>query len=100
MAVIVTLPKFRVAVLAGAVGYATMILVMTATPLAMRAQGFEMSQIAFIMQWHVLGMFAPSFVTGSLIARFGVQRILLSERRCSSARYWSPISVPAWRTSG
>ncbi|MCA1770938.1 MAG: MFS transporter [Halomonas sp.] len=62
----------------GAVGYAIMILVMTATPLAMRARGFEMSQVAFIMQWHVLGMFAPSFVTGSLIARFGVQRILLS----------------------
>ncbi|MCE8034050.1 MFS transporter [Halomonas sp. MCCC 1A11057] len=78
MAEIATLPKFRVAVLAGAVGYAIMILVMTATPLAMRAQGFEMSQVAFIMQWHVLGMFAPSFVTGSLIARFGAQRILLS----------------------
>ncbi|QOR37807.1 MFS transporter [Billgrantia diversa] len=78
MSEIAALPKFRVAVLAGAVGYAIMILVMTATPLAMRAQGFEMSQIAFIMQWHVLGMFAPSFVTGSLIARFGVQRILLS----------------------
>ncbi|MFN2332378.1 MAG: MFS transporter [Halomonas sp.] len=78
MAEITALPKFRVAVVAGAVGYAIMILVMTATPLAMRARGFEMSQVAFIMQWHVLGMFAPSFVTGSLIARFGVQRILLS----------------------
>ncbi len=78
MAVIATQPKFRVAVLAGAVGYAIMILVMTATPLAMRAQGFEMSQVAFIMQWHGLGMFAPSFVTGSLIARFGVERILLT----------------------
>ncbi|EWH03826.1 MFS transporter [Halomonas sp. BC04] len=51
---------------------------MTATPLAMRSAGFEMSQVAFIMQWHVLGMFAPSFVTGSLIARFGVDRILLA----------------------
>ncbi|WP_404295362.1 MFS transporter [Halomonas sp.] len=78
MAVIATQPNFRVAVLAGAVGYAIMILVMTATPLAMRAQGFEMSQVAFIMQWHGLGMFAPSFVTGSLIARFGVERILLT----------------------
>jgi len=77
MTVITTLPGFRVAVLAGAVGYAIMILVMTATPLAMRARGFDMSQVAFIMQWHVLGMFAPSFVTGSLIARFGVSRILL-----------------------
>lgn len=71
-------PGFMVAVLASAVGYAVMVLVMTATPLAMRARGFEMSQVAFIMQWHVLGMFAPSFVTGSLIARFGVQRILVT----------------------
>ncbi len=78
MAVIGSQPAFLVAVLAGAVGYAIMILVMTATPLAMRAAGFEMSQVAFIMQWHVLGMFAPSFVTGSLIARFGVDRILLA----------------------
>ncbi|MGM0694931.1 MAG: MFS transporter [Pseudomonadota bacterium] len=78
MAVIAAQPSFRVAVLAGAVGYAIMVLVMTATPLAMRARGFEMHQVAFIMQWHVLGMFAPSFVTGSLIVRFGVPRILLA----------------------
>lgn len=36
-----------------------------------------MSQVALIMQWHVLGMFAPSFFTGSLIARFGVTQVLL-----------------------
>ncbi|MFP4138383.1 MAG: MFS transporter [Halomonas sp.] len=78
MAEIAARPSFRVAVLAGAVGYAIMVLVMTATPLAMRARGFEMGQVAFIMQWHVLGMFAPSFFTGGLIARFGVPRILLS----------------------
>ncbi|OEY66098.1 MFS transporter [Marinobacter sp. X15-166B] len=71
-------PAFLVALTAGAVGYAVMALVMTATPLAMRASGFDMGQVAFIMQWHVLGMFAPSFVTGGLIARFGVSRILLS----------------------
>ncbi|WP_254275045.1 MFS transporter [Halomonas sp. 3H] len=78
MATIAARPSFRVAVLAGAVGYAIMVLVMTATPLAMRARGFEMSQVALIMQWHVLGMFAPSFFTGGLIARFGVPRILLA----------------------
>lgn len=78
LAAIAAQPSFRVAVVAGAVGYAIMVLVMTATPLAMRAQGFEMGQVAFIMQWHVLGMFAPSFVTGGLIARFGVPRILLT----------------------
>jgi len=71
-------PCFIVAVLSGAVGYAVMILVMTATPLAMRAQGLEMSQVATIMQWHVFGMFAPSFVTGTLIARFGVTQVLLA----------------------
>ena len=78
MSVIAGQPGFLVAVLAGAIGYAVMILVMTATPLAMRANDFTMSQVAFIMQSHVLGMFAPSFFTGSLIARFGVDRILLT----------------------
>ena len=78
MPVIATQAGFMVALLAGAVGYAIMTLVMTATPLAMRAHGFGMEQIAFIMQWHVLGMFAPSFVTGSLIARFGIPRMLLA----------------------
>ena len=71
-------PAFLVAVLAGAIGYAVMVLLMTATPIAMRMQGFEMSQIALIMQGHVLGMFVPSFFTGGLIARFGVGRILLA----------------------
>lgn len=70
--------RFVVAALAAASGYAIMILVMTATPLAMRSLGYPMSDVAFIMQWHVLGMFAPSFFTGSLIARFGHARILLA----------------------
>lgn len=78
MARIAAQPAFLVAVAAGAIGYAVMILVMTATPLAMRAQGFEMSHVATIMQWHVLGMFAPSFVTGTLIGRFGVAQVLLA----------------------
>lgn len=69
-------PAFIVALAAGAIGYAIMILVMTATPLAMHANDFDMGQVAFIMQWHVLGMYAPSFFTGSLIARFGLGRIL------------------------
>lgn len=78
MRVVARQPAFRVALLSGAVGYAIMVLVMTATPLAMKSEGFAMADVAFIMQWHVLGMFAPSFVTGSLISRFGVARILLS----------------------
>ncbi|MFO8155532.1 MAG: MFS transporter [Pseudomonadota bacterium] len=78
LAAIVRQPTFLVALVAAAIGYAVMILVMTATPLAMREAGFAMEQAAFVMQWHVLGMFAPSFVTGNLIARFGVGRILLT----------------------
>lgn len=77
MAEIGTQSRFRVALVAAATGYAIMGLVMTATPLAMRALGFEMGQVAFVMQWHVLGMFAPSFFTGGLIACFGITRILL-----------------------
>ncbi|MGM0925372.1 MAG: MFS transporter [Pseudomonadota bacterium] len=69
--------SFMLAVFSSAVGYSIMMVVMTATPLAMLAQGFSMSEVSFIMQWHVLGMFAPSFFTGSLIAFFGVARILL-----------------------
>ncbi len=71
-------PAFVVALLAAAMGYALMIMLMTATPLAMGAAGYDMQQIARVMQWHVLGMFAPSFVTGWLIARFGVLNILLA----------------------
>jgi len=68
--------NFIVALISASIAYAIMILVMTATPLAMKAQGFDITQIAFIMQWHVLGMFSPSFVTGHLITRFGVGKIL------------------------
>ena len=75
MPVIARQPAFVVAVLTSAIGYAVMALVMTATPLAMRADGFDMAQIAMIMQWHVLGMFVPSFVTGRLISRFGMPRV-------------------------
>jgi MFS family permease len=71
-------PVFRVALLAATVGYTIMILVMTATPLAMRHDSFGLPQAATVMQWHVLGMFAPSFFTGHLIARFGLPNILLA----------------------
>lgn len=71
-------PAFGVALLAATVGYTIMILVMTATPLAMQDVGFGLPDAATVMQWHVLGMFAPSFVTGHLIARFGFPNILLA----------------------
>ena len=51
---------------------------MTATPLAMVACQHPFSEAAFVIQWHILGMFAPSFVTGSLIQRFGLLKIMLT----------------------
>jgi MFS family permease len=53
-----------------------MSLVMTATPLAMQHHHHHFDDTAFVIQWHVLAMFAPSFVTGDLIKRFGVNRIM------------------------
>ncbi|MFM7425185.1 MAG: MFS transporter [Elainella sp.] len=73
-------PVFIVATLGSMVGYSVMVLLMTATPLAMTDQphpGHPFSQAAFVIQWHVLGMFAPSFFTGSLINRFGVLNVIL-----------------------
>ena len=77
LAVIAGQPNFIIALISASVGYAIMILLMSATPLAMRENGYSMEQVAFIMQWHVLGMFTPSFFTGNLIAKFGVGKILL-----------------------
>ncbi len=54
------------------VGYALVVYMIGAFPLAMKAQGFEFPAIAFVFQCHILGMFAPSFFTGHLISRFGV----------------------------
>lgn len=70
-------PALVVAVLAAAAGYGVMNLLMTATPLAMDVCGMPFADTAFILQWHVIGMFAPSFFTGDLIKRFGVLNILI-----------------------
>ena len=75
---IVRQPVFLVAVTGGMIGYGVMSLVMTATPLAMVECGYSFSDSAFVIQWHVLGMFVPSFFTGHLIARFGVLKIMLT----------------------
>lgn len=71
-------PVFAVAVLSAMLGYGIMVLVMTATPLAMKGHAHSFSDTAFVIQWHVFGMFAPSFVTGQLIQRFGVLNILIT----------------------
>ena len=71
-------PKFIVAILSAALGYAVMALVMTASPLAMQQHHHDFSDTSFVIQWHVLGMFAPSFFTGHLIRRFGLNKIIFS----------------------
>jgi MFS family permease len=67
--------RFIVAVACGIASYATMNMVMTSAPLAMVGCGHSITDAALGIQWHVMAMYAPSFITGSLIARFGVERI-------------------------
>jgi MFS family permease len=74
---IVTQPAYLVALFGAATGYGIMILAMTATPLAMAHHHHNLPTTATVIQLHVLGMFLPSFFTGSLIARCGVLRIML-----------------------
>lgn len=69
-------PVFLTALMGSVVGYAMMIMVMTATPLAMQICGHPVGAAATVIQWHVLGMFIPSFFTGNLIKRFGVLTIM------------------------
>lgn len=76
LSVIISQPRFIVAVLCGTSAYALMSYVMTAAPLAMIACGFDIDDATWGIQWHVLAMFAPSFFTGHLIARFGKERIM------------------------
>ncbi len=71
-------PKLRVAILTGMVSYGSMNFVMTATPLAMVGCNHSVESAAHAIQWHVFAMFAPSFVTGHLINRFGRERIVLT----------------------
>jgi MFS family permease len=78
LAVIARQPVYVVALMGGIVGYAMMMLVMTATPLAMEFCGFDFADSAFVIQWHALGMFLPSFFTGALIARVGVLNVMLA----------------------
>ena len=78
LAEIVRQPAFVVAVLAGALGYGLMNLLMTATPIAMNFCGHPFAATAFVIEWHVVAMYAPGFITGSLIHRFGTLQIILA----------------------
>ncbi|HMF24869.1 MAG TPA: MFS transporter [Pseudolabrys sp.] len=72
---IVRSARFIVAVACGMASYGLMNMVMTSAPLAMVGCGHSVTDATLGIQWHVLAMYAPSFITGSLIARFGVERI-------------------------
>ena len=69
-------PVFIVAALTGALSYGLMNLLMTATPIAMSFCGHPFGAAATVIEWHVVAMFAPGFVTGSLITRFGVLKVI------------------------
>jgi MFS family permease len=96
---------FLVAALCGVVSYALMNLVMTSAPLAMRMCGHSLTDSNLAIQWHVVAMYAPSFVTGSLITRFGARPIvaiglvlealaaLIGLSGISVAHFWSALVV-------
>jgi MFS family permease len=69
-------PVFIVAAISGSLGYGVMNLLMAATPIAMQQCGLPFSDAAQVLQWHVIGMFAPGFFTGGLIKRFGALPIM------------------------
>lgn len=70
-------PLLLAAVASGMIGYGIMVLLMTATPLAMDHHRHDFADTALVIQWHVLGMFVPSFFTGHLIRRFTTRRVIL-----------------------
>ena len=69
-------PVFMVAAAASALGYGVMNLLMAATPIAMQICQLPFSSVAIVLEWHVIGMFAPGFFTGHLIKRFGTLPIM------------------------
>ena len=69
-------PIFIVSALTAAMSYGVMNLLMAATPLAMQVCGFGFADAALVLEWHVIGMFAPGFFTGALIKRFGAPQIM------------------------
>lgn len=74
--VIIGQPLFILATLGAALGYGVMNLLMAATPLAMQTCGFPFKDAALVLEWHVIGMFAPGFFTGHLIQRYGAITIM------------------------
>jgi MFS family permease len=75
LAVIARQPRYVVAALTAMLSYGIMVLVMTATPVAMLGCGFSVQDSSWVIQWHALAMYVPSFFTGNLIARYGAERV-------------------------
>ncbi|MBK6649929.1 MAG: MFS transporter [Betaproteobacteria bacterium] len=73
---IVRQPLFIVAAATGALSYGVMNLLMASTPIAMQQCGLPFRDAAFVLEWHVIGMFAPGFFTGHLIKRFGAMGVM------------------------
>jgi MFS family permease len=83
-------PVYAVAVLGSAVSYAVMNLLMTATPLAMQSCHHAYTDTAFVIEWHVIGMYAPAFVAGTLVAlMFGCVAIAVSG--VEVAHFWGAL---------
>ncbi len=78
LGVIMRQPEFIVAALVAMMSYGIMNLMMTSTPLAMQAHDHNFNASVLVIEWHVIGMYAPSFFTGSLISRFGVLRVIFA----------------------
>ena len=75
---IIRQPELIGAVFVGMIGYGMMSLLMTATPLAMVGHGYMVHDASFVIQWHLVAMFGPAFVTGTLINRYGVMKVLMT----------------------
>ncbi|MEN9773262.1 MAG: Riboflavin transporter RfnT [Pseudomonadota bacterium] len=71
-------PAALVALASAALGYGIMNLLMVATPLAMEVCSLPFDSAVFVLQWHIVGMFAPGLFTGALIARFGVFQVIIA----------------------
>lgn len=75
LSVIARQPRYIVAAMTAMLAFGIMVLVMTATPVAMLGCGFSVKDSSWVIQWHALAMFVPSFFTGTLIQRFGAEKI-------------------------
>ncbi len=96
LATVARQPRFVAAVMAGVISYLIMNFIMTSAPLAMRLCGLSQEDANLGIQWHVIAMYAPSFFTGRLIARFGAPRVVaagLLLTACSAGVGLSGITV-------